>query len=600
MTLLAGWVDTTITGKDAELVLQHHIELSPDYTKKNVTIESSAFYALATKPQNKYTEEEVSLLNAGNTPFITSASQIIKNYRQNEDDFLAINPPEQAIVIIDSKQKKLILATDSIGLTHLYYAETMKGLVFGSSADSVIAHPEVKQDISAQSVYDYVYFHHCPSPNTIYQQVKKLEGGQMLVYQNGKIQIKHYWVPEFKETMPLSTAEMGQQLKQTLFDSVKKLTDNADNTGAFLSGGLDSSSVAGALAENFPNQAKTFSMGFPVEGYDEIEYANLAVKQFNTQQTEYYLTPEDTVKAIPSIASYYDEPFGNSSALAAYYCAKVAKEQGISIMLGGDGGDELFAGNERYAQQIVFDYYNHVPGFIGQSMESILNHLPASITKQTLFFKAKRYIDQANTPLPDRLQDYNFLHRHDGSEIFQSEFLQQIDSEKPLELLRISYQRPEQASSLNRMLYMDWKTTLHDNDLVKVNKMCEMAGVTVRYPLLSKEMIDLSCQVPSAEKLQAKHLRKFYKQGMKGFLPEQILNKSKHGFGLPFGVWLKDYQPLKELAYDSINNLKKRSYFKAEFLDHAVKMHQSIHAAYYGELIWILMMLELWFQGKQR
>ena len=146
---------------------------------------------------------------------------------------------------------------------------------------------------------------------------------------------------------------------------------------------------------------------------------------------------------------------------------------------------------------------------------------------------------------------------------------------------------------------MDWKTTLHDNDLVKVNKMCEMAGVTVRYPLLSQSIIDLSCQVPSAEKLQAKALRKFYKQAMADFLPEEIINKPKHGFGLPFGIWLKEYQPLKELAYDSINSLKKRPYFKETFLDHAIKMHKSVHAAYYGELIWILMMLELWFQGKK-
>ena len=599
MTSLAGWVETTVTGKDAERLLQSHIAHSPNYAKKDVTIESSDFYALAANQQKINVEEEMILVNAGNTALTFSADKIIGNYQQKGDVFLESNPTEQALVIIDPKQKKLILATDTIGLTNLYYALTKEGLVFGTSADSVIAHPEVKADISAQSVYDYVYFHHCPSPHTIYQQVKKLEGGQVLVYQDGNIQIKHYWMPEFKETMPCSAEEMGKELQQKLIDSVARLSEGEDITGAFLSGGLDSSSIVGALAKVYPNKAKTFSMGFPVEGYDEIEYANIAVNRFNTRQHEYYLTPEDTVKAIPDIAAYYDEPFGNSSALAAYYCAKVAKENGVSVILGGDGGDEIFAGNERYAQQLVFDYYKQVPNFIKHSMENVLNHLPDLIVKQKLFFKAKRYIDQAKTPLPDRLQDYNFLHRHLGSEIFQPEFLQQIDSEKPLDLLRESYHRPEQASSVNRMLYMDWKTTLHDNDLVKVNKMCEMAGVTVRYPLLTLEIIELSCKIPSADKLQSKELRKFYKQAMADFLPEQILNKSKHGFGLPFGVWLKDFQPLKELAYDSINSLKKRSYFKNEFLDHAIKMHQSIHAAYYGELIWILMMLELWFQGKK-
>jgi len=463
----------------------------------------------------------------------------------------------------------------------------------------VIAHPEVKADISSQSVYDYIYFHHCPSPNTIYQQVKKLEGGQRLVYQDGKIKIDYYWLPQFVEKAPASIIDMGSQLRQKLTDSVKRLSVGADTTGAFLSGGLDSSSVAGALSQVYPEQARTFSMGFPVEDYDEIEYANIAVKHFHTQQHEYYITPEDTVKAIPDIAAYYDEPFGNSSALAAYYCAKLGKEKGIQLMLGGDGGDEIFAGNERYAQQITFDFYQKVPQWLALTLETGLNHLPAFLAQQKLFFKAKRYIDQANTPLPDRLQDYNFLHRHASDEIFQADFLQAVDIDTPLSLLRDTYHRPQQASHLNRMLYMDWKTTLHDNDLVKVNKMCEMAEVAVGYPLLSQDIIELSCQIPSAEKLQAKALRKFYKQAMKGFLPDEILFKSKHGFGLPFGVWLKAYKPLQTLAYDNIEKLKQRPYFKTSFLDHAVKMHQSIHASYYGELIWILMMLELWFQRKQ-
>ncbi|BCG64816.1 MAG: asparagine synthase (glutamine-hydrolysing) [Methyloprofundus sp.] len=598
MTLLAGWVETLIKAKDAERLLQSHIAQAPAYTQKGVSIDSSEFYAVAANQQKKYLQQDVLLINAGNTELTMPVDKIIDNYLLKGEDFLELNPIEQALVIIEPRQKKLLLATDPIGLTQLYYAVTNKGLIFGNSADSIIAHPEVKTDISAQSIYDYVYYHHCPSPHTIYQNVNKLEGGQVLIYQDGKVQIKNYWVPEFKEKMSVSVAEAGKELQQRLVESVAQLADNEMTTGAFLSGGLDSSSVAGALAQVYPDKAQTFSMGFPVEGYDEIEYANIAVKHFNTQQHEYYLTPEDTVKAIPSIAAYYDEPFGNSSALAAYYCAKMAKDNGISVILGGDGGDEIFAGNERYAQQLVFEYYQQAPGSIQHALDGVLNHLPSLLAKQKLFFKAKRYVDQAKIPLPDRLQDYNFLHRHVGSEIFQDEFLQQIDSERPLDLLRECYHRPKQASTLNRMLYMDWKTTLHDNDLVKVNKMCEMAGVSVRYPLLSQSILDLSCQIPSTEKLQAKKLRKFYKQAMAGFLPEKIINKPKHGFGLPFGVWLKSYQPLKELAYSSIDSLKKRPYFKEEFLDHAIKMHQSVHAAYYGELIWILMMLELWFQGK--
>ena len=192
MTLLAGWVETTVTAKDAERLLQRYIAQAPAYTQKDVGIESSKFYALATKQQNIHVGNNIYLINAGNAELSTPAEKLINNYLQKGDSFLESSLTEQALVIIDQGQKKLILATDPIGLTNLYYATTDKGMVFGTSADSVIAHPEVKADISAQSVYDYVYYHHCPSPHTIYQQVKKLEGGQVLVYQDGKVAINNY------------------------------------------------------------------------------------------------------------------------------------------------------------------------------------------------------------------------------------------------------------------------------------------------------------------------------------------------------------------------------------------------------------------------
>lgn len=557
-------------------------------------------YALAAPTTAALQQIEQCCLLALNPGQAEGLPRLYQTYQQRGSQLLAGQSDPLALVLIDPVRQALVLATDPMGLNNIYYAQTKEGLVFGSSADFVVRHPDVSDAVSAQSVYDYVYFHHCPSPNTIYQQIKKLEGGQVLFYQNGQLTLERYWLPQFQEQLAGALAQAGQALQAELIDAVRRMVDTEDNTGAFLSGGLDSSSVAGALSRVFPGKAKTFSMGFPVEGYNEIEYANIAVKHFNTRQHEYYVTPEDTVNAIPSIAAYYDEPFGNSSALAAYYCAKLAKENGVTRLLAGDGGDEIFAGNERYAKQMLFDHYHKLPGFITAGLEGILGHLPATLAKQKIPFKAKRYIEQANAPMPDRLQDYNFLHRHDIGDIFQADFLAQVDSREPLQLLRDCYQRPDNASTLNRMLYMDWKTTLHDNDLVKVNRMCEMVGVEVRYPLLDQRIVDLSCRIPSASKLKGQQLRWFYKQAMSDFLPEQIINKSKHGFGLPFGIWLKDHQPLKELAYDAIHSLKKRDYFKPEFLDHAIEMHQSIHAAYYGELIWVLMMLELWFVGKSR
>ncbi len=596
MGFVAGWVGNIQAVNELSTKMTGY---APNQYKNKIKILTTSFAVCSAKNDHIVELGQCIFIGYGggiNTD--NSLKNIAKSYLEKGDQFINDVKGDFSLAVIDTQNKKILLAIDPLGHRNLYYAETPNGLVFSSTADAVIAHPEVDNKISLQSIYDYVYFHHCPSPGTIYQSVKKLEGGQLLIFQAGKVSLNRYWVPTFSETMDLSISDASKELQDSLFRSVKRLSSKAEKTGAFLSGGLDSSSVAGALAAVYPNQANTFSMGFPVEGYDEITYARIASEHFKTVQHEYYVTAEDTVAAIPDIAAYYDEPFGNSSALAAFYCAKLAKENGIEVLLGGDGGDELFAGNERYARQLVFEKYYAVPGPLREFLKFGLKHSPDFISSNKLFFKAGRYIEQAETPLPDRLQDYNFLHRHQAKEIFQEDFLSNIVTTQPLDSLRDSYRRPENATSLNRMLYMDWKTTLHDNDLVKVNKMCEMAGVEVHYPLLDHEVLELSLKIPSSIKLKGQNLRWFYKQAMNGFLPDEILNKSKHGFGLPFGIWLKDYQPLKDLAYDSINSLKKRSYFVPDFLDHSIKMHQSIHAAYYGELIWILMMLELWMQAK--
>lgn len=523
------------------------------------------------------------------------ARSVAEAYRVDPDGFFGDLCGSFVLAVIDAGDRKITLALDRIGQRHLYYALTSEGLVFATRADDLAKHPDVKRDLSLQALFDYVYFHHCPSPGSIYANVNKLEGGECLVWCNGSVNRRYYWLPEFTENGDVRVEREGVELLDILAQAVRRETHGVSKVGAFLSGGLDSSTVSGLLArEN--GGADTFSIGFPVEGYDEISYARTAAEHFNTRQHEYYVTPDDAVNAIPLVASGCDEPFGNSSALPAYFCAKLARDHGVERLLGGDGGDELFAGNERYAKQLLFERYRKVPAPFRSALEFALNRIPPAL-QLGLVRKAGRYIEQAATPLPDRLQDYNFLRRHDVRDIFHPDLLAAINTSAPLSVQQACYQRPKEGSSLNRMLYLDWKITLHDNDLVKVNRMCELAGVDVAYPMLDDALIELSCRIPSNAKLKVNRLRWFYKRAMQGFLPARIIDKSKHGFGLPFGIWLRNHAVLKALAYDNILKLKGRGYFKAEFLDHAIAMHQSVHAAYYGELIWILMMLELWFQS---
>ncbi|WP_163834593.1 asparagine synthetase B family protein [Spartinivicinus ruber] len=499
-----------------------------------------------------------------------------------------------SLFLYDHQQDAFMLATDRMATQPVYYQLHNNQLFFGSFASIVKNHPDSSTSLCDQAIYNYLYFHMIPSPGTVYDNIYKLEPAQYICYQSGQLSTDYYWSPLFASRSQLTDNEQAELILSTLKNAVSRASQQG-NVGSFLSGGLDSSTVSGLLSQLSDKPAKTFSIGFPVEKYNEIEYARLAAKHFNTEQHEYFIQPEDILSHYQQVITGFDEPFGNSSALPAYFCAKLAKQHGVNLMLAGDGGDELFAGNTRYQKQIIFELYQHIPGLLRQrALEPVVRH--PWFNKLPLGGKAHSYIDQANIPLPDRLETYNFLHRHQPAEIFNSAFLQNVDTQLPLREIQATYHQPKQADYINRMLFLDWKRTLADNDLPKVNRMCYLAGVDVRYPMLDDEMVDLSCTIPSNLKVNLTQLRGIYKQAIKGFLPDEIINKSKHGFGLPFGVWTKDHQPLQQMAYEAIDYLSDQPYFNPDFLANAKAMHQQGHSAYYGELIWLLMTLGSWLK----
>ncbi len=308
------------------------------------------------------------------------------------------------------------------------------------------------------------------------------------------------------------------------------------------------------------------------------------------------MTPEDVCSAIGEVATAFDEPFGNSSAIPVYFCARLAREHGVQRMLAGDGGDELFAGNARYAKQMLFERYFDLPAVVRNGLlEPLL--LGSPLGRLPLARKGAAYLRQATIPLPDRLQSWNHLHRHAAAEVFHRDLLGRIDPGAPLRGWREEYAVHPQASAVDRMLFLDWKFTLHDNDLVKVNTMCGLAGVDVAYPMLDPELVDFSCRVPGELKLRDRQLRWFYKHALAGFLPREIIDKRKHGFGLPFGVWMRSHEGLRRLSEDALAAIGERRLFEPRFLDEVLRMHREDAAGYYGEFVWVLTVLELWLQA---
>jgi len=524
------------------------------------------------------------------------AEALVHAYQTHGRQFLDLIGGRFALAVWDRDEQSLLLAVDRFAQVPLYWSAPSPGhLVFGPTATAVNTLRDRAPELNLQAVFDYLYFHMVPGPDTVFVGVRKLMAAHALVLDGDGVRTFRYWQPDFREQSDDSMRDASEEMLGLLSSSINRLARGAD-VGAFLSGGLDSSTVAGLLAQQV-EQPPTYSIGFDAEGYDEIAYARAASDKFDTRFHTYYVTPSDVCTALPKIAAAYDEPFGNSSALPAYFCARLARADGRERLLAGDGGDELFAGNERYQKQAVFERYHRLPGWLRSFvLEPLVAHLPSGLPKSD---KARSYIRQANVPLPDRLQTYNFMNRLGVAEICSPELLDAVDLEHPVLLERAIYQAPGEASQLNRMLYLDWHHTLADNDLKKVNRMCQLAGIEVEYPMLDDRLVEFSTRVSSGRKMYRGQLRGFYKHAVRGLLPETIINKRKQGFGLPFGVWMAQDQALQALAAEALDSLRARHFIRPAFLDRLIDLHRAQHAGYYGEMVWILVILAMWLDTHE-
>lgn len=487
------------------------------------------------------------------------------------------------------------LAVDRFAVHSLCYALHEGRLHFATRAD-VLARQLGITAIDTQAVFDYL-FHHCiPSPRTIYAGIQRLPAGHYALLEQGQLTIAPYWQPDFKESGNPDFNGLREEFRDILRRSVKGRLSQQGSTACFLSGGTDSSTVCGLLREATGQAPASYSIGFEAEGYDEMEYARIAARAFQAEHHEYYITPADLVKAIPTVAAHYDQPFGNSSALPAFYCASQARADGHARMLAGDGGDELFGGNTRYAKERVFDVYQHVPGPLRSGLLDPLfaNSVTARIP---LLKKGSSYIRQARVPMPDRTQQYNLLDRLGLEAIFTQEFLSQVNTDAPREHQRATWSAGPLGSSLvNQMLAFDWRYTLAENDLPKVVGTTALAGIDVSFPLLDTRLLDFSLKIPTHYKLKGFKLRWFFKEALRGFLPDEILTKKKHGFGLPFGPWAVKDAALFALAAESLRSIAARGIVRPEFVETLLTQKLKEHAGFYGEMVWILMMLEQWLR----
>ena len=530
------------------------------------------------------------------------ASILLSRFAAKGKAFLEGLRGEFVLALCDSASGDCLLATDLLRIHPLLVYEDRDRLVFASRMNALGASGLIQtRTLAPETLIDVVAGSMIPSPKTVHREIQKLPPGHVLSHRNGATTVGSYADLVYDVGDEADPAALARRLKELVRESIAlRLPAEADPgvVGVFLSGGLDSSTVAGVLTGIRDRPTRSFTIGFDEAHFNELEYARIAATAFGTEHHEYVVTPSDTLDAIPKLLDWFDEPYANASAVPTYYCARLAREHGVEVLLAGDGGDELFAGNPWYGTRQVFDYYRMLPRWMGDGV--LRPSLQAAArTGIPLFQKAARYVERARLSYPDRLASYGVFQLLPLEHLFTPEFLHSLPEPYiPFHATRRHYAAAPARAELDRQLYVDLKLVIGDNDLLKVGRMTEAAGVAVHFPLLDPVLAQFAAGIPAKVKMPGTELRSFFKRAYADLLPAETLKKRKHGFGLPIPLWLKTDAGLHDLMRELLTGRPtvERGMFRPAAIEDLIRRHEADSTHYYGAVIWNLMVIELWLR----
>jgi asparagine synthase (glutamine-hydrolysing) len=501
-----------------------------------------------------------------------------------------------SIVLWDRKELRMLAAIDGFGIGRLVYHQSGKLLLVASRVDA-FTRSGIDLAINPRCIANYLNFSSNLAPETVFAGIQRLTPGSLLIAEKGQVSIDRFWDMRYDTGTDLNEERLSRALESTVEQAVaiQCKGDALPDLGAFLSGGTDSSTVVGMMSRMKRGTVKAFSIGFQEQSFDELSYARLAAQHFGAEHHTYLVGADDCMQALPQIVRAFDEPFGNSSAIATYFCAKLAADNGVKFLLAGDGGDELFGGNERYATDKIYAAYQSVPYVLRKGLvEPGLRLVPST---SGLVGRARRYVAKSNLPPVRRYLSGQFLCANDVRSIFQPCLLAALGDYSVLDIPTGHYQHAPAKDHLDRLLYVDVKITLADNDLPKVTCASELAGLQTRFPFLARAVAEFSGSIPARLKVKGGEKRYLFKRAMRGFLPGEIIRKKKHGFGIPVAMWMKTDPRMRELARDTLLSRRafERGYFEQKPIEELFRMHEATDdTPYYGDILWTFLLLELW------
>jgi asparagine synthase (glutamine-hydrolysing) len=534
-----------------------------------------------------YRELRRELESHGHAFYTSSDTEtIVHAYEQWGEDAFARLRGMFGIALWDRTTRTLLLARDRAGIKPLHYVTHDGRLYFGSEIKSLLTAGAAPRELDPTALDHYLSFLYAPRDRAMFKGVHKLPPGHLLRWHDGRAEVRQYWSIADRETFAGSETEAARELRRVLADAVRSHMISDVPLGAFLSGGVDSSIVVGLMAHASARPVKTFSIGFDEPQFDELEYARVVSRHFGTEHHEFIVRP-DGVGILDRLIDHFDEPFADSSAIPTWYVSEVARRH-VTVVLSGDGGDELFGGYDRYLPHPAVERFDKLPLPGKRKVAAVIWPLmPHGASGKGLLRRVARSDDGRFLDSIAQLQS------DEKRALYTPDLRRRLGGFDAEAFLGSHFARFASLGAQSRMMRFDFETYLPDDVLTKVDRMSMAQSIESRVPLLDNEVIDLAASLPSSLKIVNGRRKHILKEAVRDLLPASILDRKKQGFGVPLGVWFRG--ELAGLFSDVLDSprTRQRGYFEPAFVNRLVTEHRTGRRDHTLRL-WQLLVFELW------
>jgi len=523
----------------------------------------------------------------------TDTEVIVHLYEEEGESFVKRLRGMFAIALWDKRERKLLVYRDRVGIKPLHYWFQQGTFVFGSEIKAVLQYPSISRDVSPQAVSDYIGLLYIPAPRTIYRDIHKLRPGYFLRLQEGELSEHAYWDFPQEKNNDLTEGEWVERLRAKLDETIGLHMMSDVPLGAFLSGGVDSSTMVAWMSRQSKQPLKTYAIGFDDSRFNELPFAEEVARHYGTEHHQQVLHA-DALELLPTVIGGFDEPFGDSSCIPTYLVSQFARRD-VTVAISGDGGDELFGGYLWARKELWLEKYRQFPKVMRLAVEKALLKKGYRPERSTSFADAFRRFafDASLSPARSFARRASCYQPRMKTELFEPWVLEEIREDNEGCLLEALFLERKNTELIDKLLYMDSKVYLPDDLLTKVDRMSMLHSLEVRVPFLDHELIELACRIPGHLKLRARTTKYILKQAMRQDLPEGTLKQRKQGFSIPLQRWFREdlYAVTKNMLLET--NSDGPRYFRKEYITWLLEEHRSGRQQF-GAQLFALLAFETW------